>query len=81
MPTGFTSILPKATGLRVVWDGIRRFQLTGGIIAHDDETVGTTIALTQVNFLAKRIARVAGKHVESLRGKYGEIQHLPDGLH
>ena len=60
----FTSILPEATGLRVVWDGMSRFQLAGGLIAHYGEMFDTAIALTQVNFPAERVASVAGKHVE-----------------
>ena len=75
----FTSTLPEARGQRVVWNGMSRFQLKGGLIAHYKEMFDIAIALNQTNFPADWIARIAGKHVERLRDAYRGSAHLPAG--
>jgi ketosteroid isomerase-like protein len=72
----FTSKLPEAAGERVVWDGMSRFQLQGGLIVHYKEMFDTAIALRQTNFPADRIARVADKHVSRLRAREAGGEHL-----
>ncbi len=73
----FTSKLAAVAGKRVVWEGMSRFQLKGGLIAHYKEMFDIAIALTQTEFPADRISRIAGKHVERLRAGYAGSQHLP----
>jgi hypothetical protein len=74
----FTSKLPKVAGKRIVWDGMSRFQLQGGLIAHYQEMFDISIALTQTEFSGDRIARIAAKHVERLRSREAGGIHLSD---
>ena len=74
----FTSKLPEVAGKRVVWDGMSRFQLRGGLIAHYKEMFDIAIALTQSEFPAERIARIAAKHVERVRSREAGGAHLPE---
>jgi ketosteroid isomerase-like protein len=74
----FTSKLPNVSGKRIVWDGMSRFQLQGGLISHYKEMFDIAIALTQTEFPAERISRIAGKHVERLRAAYAGGEHLPE---
>jgi ketosteroid isomerase-like protein len=73
----FTSKLPEAAGNRVVWDGMSRFQLQGGQIAHYKEMFDIAIALTQTAFPAERITRIAARHVDRLRAREAGGPHLP----
>ena len=74
----FTSKLPEAAGKRVVWDGMSRFQLQGGRIAHYKEMFDIAIALNQTAFPTERITRIAAKHVERLRSREAGGPHLPE---
>ena len=73
----FTSKLAAVAGKRVVWEGMSRFQLKGGLIAHYKEMFDITIALTQTEFPADRIGRITSKHVKRLRTGYAWSLHLP----
>jgi ketosteroid isomerase-like protein len=77
----FTSKLATVAGKRVVWEGMSKFQLKGGLIAHYKEMFDIGIALTQTEFPADRIARIASKHVERLRASYAGTLHLPGETH
>jgi len=73
----FTSKLATVAGKRVIWQGMSKFQLKGGLIGHYKEMFDIAIALTQTEFPADRIARITGKHVERLRASYAGMLHLP----
>ena len=73
----FTSRLPEARGNRVVWEGMSRFRLRGGLIAHYGEMFDIAIALSQTNFEPGRIARIAERHVARLHDTYRGTPHLP----
>lgn len=73
----FTSKLPEVAGKRVVWDGMSRFELSGGLISHYKEMFDLAIALNQTEFSPDRISRIAAKHVERLRTREAGGPHLP----
>lgn len=72
----FDSLLPEARGTRVVWEGMSRFRLRDGLIAHYGEMFDIAIALSQTNFPPGRIARIAERHVSRLRDAYRGTPHL-----
>ena len=74
---GFTSKLPEVAGKRILWDGMSRFQLKDGLIAHYKEVFDIAIALSQSDFGADRIARIVARHVENLRSREAGGTHLP----
>jgi hypothetical protein len=73
----FTSKLVAVGGKRVIWEGMSKFQLKDGLIAHYKEMFDIAIALTQTEFPADRIARITSKHVERLEASYNGTLHLP----
>ena len=73
----FTSKLATVAGKREVWEGMSRFQLKDGLIAHYKEMFNIAIALTQTEFPADRIGRITSKHVKRLRTGYAWSLHLP----
>ena len=73
----FDSRLEEARGKRVLWEGMSRFRLSGGLIADYAEMFDIAIALGQSNFAPERVARVAGKHIARLRERHAGSAHLP----
>lgn len=72
----FTSRLPDARGKRILWEGMSRFRLRDGLIAHYGEVFDIAIALAQSNFSPERVSRIAGRHVSRLRDAYRGTRHL-----
>jgi ketosteroid isomerase-like protein len=73
----FTSKLDEVAGKRILWDGMSRFRLSGGRIAHYKEVFDIAIALSQSEFGADRIARIVARHVDALRSREAGGAHLP----
>ena len=57
----FASRLAECAGKPVVFEGISRFSLRGGLIARYDEAFDRGVALVQLDFPAERIRRVLEK--------------------
>jgi len=58
-----------AGGGRVVFEGIGRFRLEGGLITHYDEVFDSGIAMSQLGFPPERIARSLAKRAKAVRGE------------
>jgi hypothetical protein len=57
----YRSRLPESNGLPVVFEGMSRFRLDGGLIAHYRESFDRGVALAQLGFAAERIKRIVEK--------------------
>lgn len=59
--SSFTSAVPEFAGRKVVIDGISRFELRDGLIAHYRESVNGGVAMAQLGVQPERLAKVCGK--------------------
>jgi ketosteroid isomerase-like protein len=57
----YRSRLPDSDGRPVMFEGISRFRLVGGLVAHYDEAFDRGVALVQLGFPAERIRRIVEK--------------------
>ena len=74
----YTSRLPEAEGQRILFEGMSRFALEGGLIRHYGEVFDMGIALSQTNFPPERIARILGRAAKGLRQRSAGTRHLPN---
>lgn len=75
----YTSLLPEAKGARVVFDGISRLQLEGGLIKHYSEVFDRGMALAQQDFAAERLKRIGQKYAGRLKARPETAPHLAAG--
>ncbi len=73
----YESTLPDARGRRVVFEGMSRFVLDGGLIAEYTEVFDAGAALRQLGFSPERISRFAAKTAERVRDAHRGSPHLP----
>ncbi len=64
----YTSKAPTAKGERVCFDGISRFRLVDGKIAHYTEAFDRGMALAQQNYEPARVAKIGQKYAKALKG-------------
>ena len=74
----YTSRLPEAEGQRILFEGMSRFALEGGLICHYGEVFDMGIALSQTNFPPERIAHILGRAAKGLRQRSAGSRHLPN---
>jgi hypothetical protein len=72
----YDSTLPEARGARVVFEGIGRFKLRGGRIAHYSEVFDRGIALAQLDFAPERLKKVAVKYATKLKQRPELAPHV-----
>ena len=65
----YTSTQGDSAGKRVVAEGISRFALRGGLIAHYSEKFDSGMALVQLDFAPERLVKLHRRWNEALRGK------------
>lgn len=61
----YTSTLPESKDKRVVFEGMSRFEMRDGLIAHYSEIFDKGIALTQLGFPEARIAKSLTRWTDS----------------
>ena len=72
----YTSVLPGAEGKRVVFEGMSRFELEGGLIRRYSEVFDRGVALAQLGFAPERLAKTVGRAAERLRAREDVAGHL-----
>jgi hypothetical protein len=72
----YRSTLPESDGRPVMFEGISRFRLAGGLIAHYDEAFDRGVALVQLGFPAERIRRIVEKAAAAQNGSPEARAHL-----
>lgn len=72
----YDSTLPEARGTRVVFEGIGRFKLQGGRIAHYSEVFDRGMALAQQEFEPERLRKIGLKYATALKGRPEWKGHL-----
>ena len=65
----YTSAQPNSEGRRVVAEGMSRFRLREGLIAHYGEKFDSGMALVQLDFAPERLVKLLRRWNEGLRGK------------
>jgi len=71
----YTSKLPGAEGRRIVFEGMSRFDLEGGLIRRYTEIFDIGIPLTQLGFPAERITRSLEKAAGRVRERHKGAPH------
>jgi ketosteroid isomerase-like protein len=64
--SSFTSTIPEFAGRRVVIDGMSRFTLADGRIAHYRESVNGGVAMSQLGVAPERMAKVCARWARTL---------------
>jgi hypothetical protein len=72
----YSSTLPEAKGARVVFEGIGRFKLEAGRIAHYSEVFDRGMALAQLDFAPERLKKVALKYARTFKARPEAAAHL-----
>jgi hypothetical protein len=72
----YRSTLPESDGRPVMFEGISRFRLAGGLIAHYDEAFDRGVALVQLGFPAERIRRIVEKAAAAQNSSPDARAHL-----
>lgn len=73
----YTSKLSEAKGARVVFEGISRFDMEGGLIRRYSEVFDRGMALAQQDFAPERLKRIAEKYAIRLKARPDSAPHLP----
>ena len=71
----YTSTMPEAKGKRVIFDGMSRFELEGGLIKHYSEMFDAGVALEQLGFAPERIAKVLRKRAARVAQAAAQRHH------
>lgn len=74
----YVSTLPEASGGRVVFEGISRFDLVGGRIRRYSEVFDRGMALAQVGFAPDRLKKIALRYAGELKQTSAIRPHLED---
>lgn len=72
----FTSRLPGAEGRRVLVEGVSCFHFAGAAIRRYDEVFDSGIAMAQLGFPPRRIAKSLARRAEVLRERPEAASHL-----
>jgi hypothetical protein len=75
----YTSKLPEAKGARVVFEGISRFELRGGLIRRYSEVFDRGMALAQQDFAGERLKKIGLKYASRLKARPEASRHLAAG--
>ena len=74
----YVSKVPDSQGKTIGFEGISRFVLEDGLIAHYAEVFDRGAAFVQLGFPAGKVARLLEKYTESQRLAPGWREHLAD---
>lgn len=74
----YRSKLPEAKGARVVFEGIGRFELEGGLIKRYSEVFDRGMALAQQDFAAERLKRIGVRYADRLKATPRAARHAKD---
>lgn len=72
----YDAIVPDAKGARVVFEGISRFELSGGRIQRYSEVFDRGMALAQLDFAPERIKKIALRYAGGLKARPEAARHL-----
>lgn len=72
----YDATMPEAKGARVVFEGISRFSLSGGLIKRYSEVFDRGMALAQLDFAPERIKKIAQKYAGKLKARAECSRHL-----
>jgi len=72
----YTSKLPDAKGVRVLFEGISRFRLKDGKILRYSEVFDRSSALAQQDFAPERLKKIAQKYAARLKSDPAAKSHL-----
>lgn len=72
----YTATLPEFAGRRVVFDGMSRFELEGGLIRRYDETFNAGVAFAQLGMAPARIAKILERMSQRLLARPDASRHL-----
>jgi ketosteroid isomerase-like protein len=72
----YSSTLPDAKGARVVFEGISRFRLKDGRIAHYSEVFDRGSALAQLDFAPERLKKISLKFANALKARPEAKRHV-----
>ena len=72
----YDATVPDAKGARVVFEGISRFELSGGQIKRYSEVFDRGMALAQLDFAPERIKKIALRYANGLRASAEAARHL-----
>ncbi len=75
----YDTTLPEASGARVVFDGMSRFELNGGLIKRYSEVFDRGMALAQVDFAPERLKKIGLRYAAELKRLPVVRPHLTDG--
>jgi hypothetical protein len=67
---------PESAGALVMFDGIARFRLRDGLIAHYAEAFDRAMAFAQLGYAPERIAKLGARYARALRGDAVGTHHL-----
>ncbi len=72
----YASTLPDSKGVRVVFEGISRFELEGAKIKRYSEVFDRGMALAQLDFAPERLKKVALKYAAGVKAKPDAAKHV-----
>lgn len=76
----YTAAIEGSEGRRVVFDGMSRFALDGGLIRHYREVFPPGIAFVQLGMAPERMDRILGRMLEARRDDPEWARHLAPGM-
>ena len=72
----YRSLLPEASGARVMFEGVSIMTLRDGKIAEYHEVANTATGFVDMNFAAERIAKIVAKQGAELKARPEMARHL-----
>jgi ketosteroid isomerase-like protein len=72
----YTARVPESAGRRVVFDGISRFALDGGLIRRYEEAFNAGVAFVQLGMPAERTAKILTRMSDRLLDRPDVARHL-----
>lgn len=72
----YTSRMEDSVGRRVVFDGMSRFEMVGGMIRHYDEIFNSGLAFVQLGMAPARTEKLLLRAVDELRQRPGAARHF-----
>jgi ketosteroid isomerase-like protein len=74
----YRSLLPEASGARVMFEGVAIMTLRDGLIAEYHEVANTATGFVDMNFAPERIAKIVAKQGAALKARPEMKRHLEE---
>jgi ketosteroid isomerase-like protein len=74
----YRSLLPEASGARVMFEGVAIMTLREGLIAEYHEVANTATGFVDMNFAPERIAKIMAKQGAALKARPEMKRHLEE---